>query len=246
MSDPKTIILLATYNEMENLPDLVDSLIHTLPGADILVVDDHSPDGTGDWIDEKRKSEARLFCIHRSGKNGLGSAVIEALQFAIDHKYDFAVNMDADFSHPADRIPMMIDRMNKEVNGSLPDIVIGSRYISGGGIQGWSLKRKLMSRAINFFARLMLGLKTKDNSGSFRCYRISFLEDFDFKSIRSRGYSFFEEFLFRLKRKGASFAEIPILFTDRTRGESKINRKEAITAVWILFSLGMKSLFSKR
>lgn len=246
MSD-RTIVLLATYNERENLPDLLDSLFQTLPQADVLVVDDHSPDGTGDWIDEKMKSQSRLFCIHRSGKNGLGSAVVEALQYAIDRKYDLAINMDADFSHPVDQIPIMIDQMGigSGKNNRLPDVVIGSRYVSGGKIRGWSIKRKIMSRSINLFARFLLGLKTKDNSGSFRCYRLSFLRDFDFTALRSKGYSFFEELLFRLKQKGAHFAEIPITFTDRTRGTSKINRKEAIMAIWILFKLGIARLIGK-
>lgn len=245
-SFPKAIVLLATYNEKENLPDLLDAIFQVAPSVDVLVVDDHSPDGTGLWVDEKMKTEKRLFCINRTGKLGLGSAVIEALRFAMDHHYDYAISMDADFSHPVKTIPVMLQMMNKAIpfqkSQRLPDVVIGSRYVKGGGVSGWPIRRRFMSRAVNLYAKITLGLKTKDNSGAFRCMRVDFLRGIDFDKIRSKGYSFFEEFLFRLKRKDAVFAETPIIFIDRVRGQSKINGKEAITALWIMFLLGVKRL----
>ncbi len=244
----KTIVLLATYNEMENLPDLLDAIFQVVPQADVLVVDDNSPDGTGDWLEEKKKTEKRLFCIHRTGKLGLGSAVIEALQFAIRQNYDYAISMDADFSHPVKTIPIMLKMMEITVRTGkttkqIPDLVIGSRYVHGGGVSGWPLKRRLMSRAVNLYARIMLGLKTHDNSGAFRCMRVNFLRDIDFNEIQSKGYSFFEEFLFRMKKKKAVFAETPIIFIDRVRGQSKINGKEAFTALKIMLVIGLKRLF---
>lgn len=242
----RVIVLLATYNEKENLPDLLEAIFQIVPSVDVLVVDDHSPDGTGIWVDEKMKTEKRLFCIHRTGKLGLGSAVIDALRFAMDHNYDYAVSMDADFSHPVKTIPRMLEMMEKTVSFQksqrLPDVVIGSRYVKGGGVSGWPLKRRLMSRAVNFYAKITLGLKTKDNSGAFRCMRVDFLRNIDFDKICSKGYSFFEEFLFRLKQKNAVFAETPIIFTDRIRGKSKINEKEALAALWIMFLLAVKRL----
>ncbi len=240
MSDPKrTIILLATYNEMENLPDLIQAIRTRVPAADILVVDDQSPDGTGVWVDQAQKNDEHLFCIHRSGKLGLGTAVITALLYARDHHYDYAVNMDADFSHPVDKIPELLAAMDATPEAPV-DVAIGSRYVSGGGVKGWPFMRRCMSRCINLYARLLLGLCTKDNSGSFRCYRLECIKQIDFSRFRSSGYSFFEEILYRLKNKGARFVEIPILFIDRTRGSSKINKREAFHALRIIFELGFK------
>ena len=231
------LIAVATYNERENLPLLVERIRATVPDADILVVDDNSPDGTGQWVLEQAKKDEHLLPMNRSGKLGLGTAVIAALQFAVEKQYKYVVNMDADFSHPVEVIPDLIRRAEQADHPA--DVVIGSRYVKGGGVVGWPLVRRFMSRGINLFARVMLRLSTRDNSGSFRCYRVSLLEKFDFNSLRSRGYSFFEEVLYRLKRIGATFAEVPITFTDRTRGVSKINKKEALTAVWLLFRIGL-------
>lgn len=225
------LIALATYNERENLPSLLSRIFEVVPAADVLVVDDNSPDGTALWVENAAQEEKRLALIKREGKLGLGTAVIEAMNYAIKNDYDFFVNMDADWSHSPDAVAQLIDA----VAGY--DVAMGSRYVPGGKIEGWSLLRKIMSRCINGFARFRLGLSTRDNSGSFRCYRVATLEKLDFSSIRSRGYSFFEEILFRLKKANASFVEVPITFTDRRLGCSKINIKEIIKALWILATL---------
>lgn len=240
MNMPKTLVTVATYNEIENLPLLVAEIHEQVPQVDILVVDDNSPDGTGDWCDQKGAEDGRIHCLHREGKLGLGTATIAAMRYAIEHGYDYMLNMDADFSHHPRYLPAMIAGMDEDGEPAV-DCMIGSRYVAGGGTEGWPLKRKLMSRGVNLYARVMLGLKSKDCSGAFRCYRVSVLEKVDFDRIRSRGYSFQEEIVWHLKRAGARFAETPIIFADRERGVSKIDGGEAMAALWILFRLGVKN-----
>jgi dolichol-phosphate mannosyltransferase len=239
MTNPTpTLVSVATYNEMGNLPRLVEEIERSLPGADVLVVDDNSPDGTGQWCDERAKTDPRLRCLHREGKLGLGTATIAAMRYAMEHGYRYLVNLDADFSHPPKHLPELVAGME----GASPvDVMIGSRYTRGGRIEGWPLKRHLMSQAINLYSRWGLWLSTKDCSGAYRCYRVSKLAEIDFDSIVSRGYSFQEEILWRLKRVGCRFGEVPITFVDREAGSSKINSRESINAVKILLRLGVKN-----
>ncbi|MDR1964789.1 MAG: polyprenol monophosphomannose synthase [Planctomycetaceae bacterium] len=229
------LISLATYNERENLPLITREIFEVAPDADILVIDDNSPDGSGDWVAEQMQTEPRLKLLRRPGKLGLGTATLAAMQYAIENGYDFLLNMDADLSHPPRYIPAI--RTKTEESGA--DIVIGSRYVSGGGVEGWPFYRQLMSRSINFYAKIFLGLKTKDNSGAFRCYRVGLLKKLKTETIISKGYSFQEEILYRLRKLGATFAEVPIIFVDRRFGSSKINHKETLTALWILFRIGI-------
>ena len=240
----KTLVIVATYNEIENLPFLVDEIFRYVPDADLLVIDDNSPDGTGQWCDRKAAEDPRVHCLHRSGKLGLGTAIVAGLTRGIEQGYEYVLNMDADFSHPPKDLPALIGGMKPE-NGSPVDVMIGSRYIPGGGVEGWSLKRHVMSRGVNLYARWLLGLKPKDCSGGFRCYRTKVLAKLDFHSIRSRGYSFQEEILWRLTGGGAVFGESPIVFVDRRKGKSKIDMKEAYSALGIIFSLGLRGLFCR-
>lgn len=239
----KILVAIATYNEIDNVPRLTERLLSLLPDADVLIVDDNSPDGTGAWAQKAGERDSRVKALVRQNERGLGSAVICALKYAIEHDYDAVVNMDADFSHPVEDAPRLIARLNQK-NAEV-DVVIGSRYVPGGATPDWPLKRRLMSRCVNTFARITLGLKTRDNSGAFRCYRVSVLRKLNFDGFVSTGYSFFEETLYRLRLVGARFAEIPIVFIDRRMGVSKINRKEAIKAVAIMLRLGVKRIFSK-
>jgi dolichol-phosphate mannosyltransferase len=231
----KTLVSVATYNEIEHLPPLVEAVWQVAPQTDILVIDDNSPDGTGRWCDEHAANEPRLKCIHRAGKLGLGTATIAAMQYAINHGYELLLNMDADFSHHPQYIPAILDKMENA------DVAIGSRYCAGGGTKDWPMPRRLMSWGVNTYARVLLGLKPRDTSGAFRCYRVSLLKQLDFASIKSRGYSFQEEILWRLKQIGARMVETPITFADRERGQSKINKQEAITAIWLILRLGVKN-----
>ncbi|MBN2476206.1 MAG: polyprenol monophosphomannose synthase [Pirellulales bacterium] len=238
----KTLVTVATYNEMENLPSLVDEIFQNVPEADLLVIDDNSPDGTGDWCDRKVAEDPRVRCLHREWKLGLGTATIAGMRYAIEKGYRYVLNMDADFSHQPRYLPALLAGMDPP-GGPPVDVMIGSRYVPGGGVEGWSLKRHFMSRGVNLYARWLLGLKPKDCSGAFRCYRTGLLTQLDFDAVRSRGYSFQEEILWHLKRLGARFGEVPIVFIDRRRGASKIDSKEALAALGIILRLGVRNVF---
>ena len=240
----KTLVTVATYNEMENLPRLVEEVFRYAPQVDLLVIDDNSPDGTGQWCEQRRAEDPRVACLHRQGKLGLGTAIIAGMKYAIEHGYKYALNMDADFSHQPKYLPALLAGMDPP-GGPPVDVMIGSRYIPGGGVEGWPIKRHLMSRGVNLYARFLLGLSPKDCSGGFRCYRTELLAKLDFSEIRSRGYSFQEEILWRLKRLGARFGETPIVFVDRQRGTSKIDSGEAVAAVKIILTLGVQNLWRR-
>lgn len=236
-----TLVTLATYNEIENLPRLVDEILAAAPAVDILVIDDNSPDGTGRWCDARAAADPRVRCLHRAGKLGLGTATIAGMQYALEHGYRYVLNMDADFSHHPRYLTMLLGGMENADGTPAADVMIGSRYVTGGAIEGWPLKRHLMSRGVNACARCLLGLRANDCSGAFRCYRASLLARVDFDAVRSRGYSFQEEILWHLKRLGAKIRETPITFADRRYGTSKINSREAFGALGILLRLGARN-----
>jgi dolichol-phosphate mannosyltransferase len=240
----KTLVMTATYNEIENLPRLLEEVFGVVPDVDFLVVDDNSPDGTGEWCDRQAASDPRVHCIHRAGKLGLGTAIVAGMRYAIEHGYHYVLNMDADFSHHPRYLPAMIVGMDPP-GGQPVDVMIGSRYVPGGGTVDWPLRRRLMSRAVNAYARWMLWLRARDCSGGYRCYRVATLEQLDLDSIRSRGYSFQEEILWMLRRKGARIGETPIVFADREHGQSKINGREAISALRIIATLGLRNVVGK-
>ncbi len=232
----RLLISLCTFNERENIERLIPRLLALIPSAEILVVDDNSPDGTGTWAQQVSDDNPRVHVVHRRQKLGLGTATIAAIRYAIDHDYDRLLNMDADFSHRPEDAPGVIDCLERV------DVGVGSRYVDGGGVVGWGLRRHLMSRCINLYARTLLGLTTRDNSGSFRCYRISKLKEIDLDRFRARGYAVQEELMYRCRRVGCTFEEHPILFEDRRYGQSKINGREALAALWILFRLSIDRL----
>ncbi|MFW6170138.1 MAG: polyprenol monophosphomannose synthase [Planctomycetota bacterium] len=236
----RVLVTIATYNELATLPDLVRRVREILPAADVLVVDDNSPDGTGEWVARQAGSDSRIIGMHRPGKLGLGTATLASLRYAMEHDYTYVVALDADGSHDPTYIPSMLNAIRRR-DEKAPDIVIGSRYVAGGGTLGWPLHRRLMSRAVNGFARTMLGLPVRDCSGAFRCIRVDLLRQIDLDSFRSRGYSLFEELLWRCKQASARFDEIPIVFSNRTRGESKISLSESLGAIWMLLRLGIRN-----
>ena len=241
----RTLVAIATYNEIENLPRLVEEVLRHVPQGDVLVVDDNSPDGTGRWCAERAAGEPRLNMIQRPGKLGLGTAVAEAVHYAEQRDYELLVTMDADFSHSPAAIPELIHCV--EGDGSRPiDLAIGSRYVGGGRIQGWPWRRRWMSRMVNAYARFWLGLSPRDCSGGFRCYRLAALRRIDLSQMRSRGYSFLEELLWLLEQEGATIRETPIVFVDRRHGKSKIDLREAWSTLWILFRLGMGRSMRRR
>jgi dolichol-phosphate mannosyltransferase len=233
---PRTLVSLATYNEKENLASLVAEVLQQLPAADVLVVDDNSPDGTGRLADELAATNPHVHVLHRPGKLGLGTATIAAMRFAIDHGYTFHINMDADFSHHPRYLPALAAGMTRA------DVMIGSRYVTGGGVVNWPWRRQLMSKLVNLFARVTLRLPPHDTSGAFRCYRVEKLKQIRLDRIWSRGYSFQEEMLYRCRKIRCRMRETPIIFEDRRAGSSKVNAREAARSIGILVLLGVYAL----
>ena len=229
----RVLIAVCTYNERENLPELVEGISCAIPDADILVVDDGSPDGTGEWASGYSTENPHLSVMQRSGKLGLGSAVVAAMRHAIGNDYDYFVNLDGDLSHDPASIPRLLAK--SEESGA--DVVIGSRYVSGGSIKGWPPHRRFMSALLNRVARVGMRLGVTDCSGSFRCYRVSTLRGVDLDLVRAKGYAMLEEILCLLKMSKATFAEVPITFTDRERGASKLNLGEAIRSALTILKL---------
>jgi dolichol-phosphate mannosyltransferase len=242
----RPLVAVATYNEIGTLPRLVDEVFHHLPVAEVLVIDDNSPDGTGQWCEQRATVDRRVKCLHRGGKLGLGTALAAAMRYAAERRdqYGYLLTMDADFSHPPERLPDLLNAMDGHEVPPI-DVAIGSRYIRGGRIEGWPLVRHAMSRAVNFIARWLLGLPPKDCSSGFRCYRTELLAKLDFGAISSHGYSFEEEVLWRLHRLGARFAEVPICFVNRRQGNSKINPRELATSATVLLRLAAARLFGR-
>ncbi len=240
----REIVLLCTYNEAENLPELFDQLGEYLPSADILVVDDDSPDGTADWVrshknfqttSEPARSGSSIFLLQRSGKHGLGTATREGLQWCLNHSYDFIVNMDADLSHAPQYAPQLLETC---LNAHVPcDVAVGSRYVAGGSLEGLPLHRRWMSRLLNGYATWMLGLPVKDCSGSYRCYRADALRRLELERLTCPGYGFLEELLVALHRDGARLVEVPIEFRERAGGHSKLGWSDAWGAVRVIHRL---------
>jgi dolichol-phosphate mannosyltransferase len=235
---PNILLVIATYNERENLPALVEDLVERLPDLKILVIDDGSPDGTGAWCEAAKKQFSQLSVVHRPGKQGLGSATLLGFAHALEQDFEYVATMDADFSHdPASLVDLV--RQAVEKGSHRAGVVIGSRYVAGGRIIGWPWHRKFASRAVNFYARLLLRLNTRDNSSAFRVYRTEILRAIDVASLRSSGYGYLEEILWRLKRTGVEAIELPITFRDRERGHSKASVKVGLSVVWQITNIGL-------
>lgn len=236
-AQPRVLISTATYNERDNLARLIADIHGVVPAADVLVVDDNSPDGTGKLADELAAADPRIHVLHRAGKLGLGTAILAGMNYAMEHGYDYFVNMDADFSHHPRYLPGLLDGMNKH------DIMIGSRYVPGGGTVGWPLSRRLMSAGVNLVVRLLMRIPSHDNSGGYRVYRVALLRRTNLERLLSRGYSFQEEVLFRCHQAGCRIGEFPIVFEDRRAGASKVNLRESARSMGIILWLGFSAFF---
>jgi dolichol-phosphate mannosyltransferase len=232
----KTLIIIPTYNEIDNLRPLLSQIFSYALETDILIVDDNSPDGTGKLADEIRIENPLVNVLHRPGKQGLGTAYIAGFKYAIEHGYDAAFEMDADFSHDPRYLPDFLKAIEDA------DLVIGSRYIPGGDTPNWSILRRLISGGGNIFARLMLGIPVYDSTAGYRCYRRRVLESIDLDTIQSQGYAFQVELAYRVTQKGFKIVETPIVFMDRRVGKSKMSRKIVIEG----FTYVLKARFSKR
>lgn len=232
----KSIIVLPTYNERENIDSLLTTVLELEPPLDVLVIDDASPDGTGLAADAWTRKTPRVRVTHRPGKLGLGTAYLEGFRRVLAEGYDRVLQMDADFSHHPSYVPGLIEKTSQ------CDISIGSRYVDGGGTRGWGLHRRILSRTANGFARFMLGFETRDCTAAFRCFRTDILRKIDLGSILADGYSFQVEILVRALQAGATVAEIPIVFEDRKLGRSKISRSEIFKAAGTVFRLAKERL----
>jgi dolichol-phosphate mannosyltransferase len=220
------LVILPTYNEAENVIGLSRLVLEQDPRIHVLVVDDGSPDGTAERVEELMTSESRVHLIKRPGKMGLGTAYLAGFRFGLDENYMSVFTMDCDFSHNPVYLPKMIEKL-KEC-----DLVVGSRYVPGGGIENWPWYRLLLSRFANFYARTLLRLDLHDCTAGFRGYRREVLEGVNPFDVRSSGYSFLEEMAWKVARSGFSIAEVPIVFEQRKAGSSKIESREIYLAAW--------------
>jgi len=227
----KSIIIIPTYNEKENIGKLIEEIRKLNRDFHILIIDDNSPDSTGRIADELVKKHSEVSVIHRPAKIGLGTAYITGFKYALDNNYDLVFTMDADFSHQP---KYLIDLLEKAKEY---DLVIGSRYIGDGGIQNWPLHRLILSRGANIYVRMVTRLPILDSTGGFSCYRREVLEKIDLDKIISDGYAFQIEMKHRVWQKGFSFKEVPITFIDRARGKSKISKRIIFQAFFLVWKL---------
>ncbi len=229
---PDVLVIVPTYNERDNLPAIIAAVHEHLPEADLLVVDDNSPDGTGAVADEIAARDKKVHVLHRPGKQGLGTAYVAGFKWALAREYQFMFEMDCDFSHDPKYLPIMLARAR-----SGADLVLGSRYVDGGGTVNWGPMRKLISRGGSLYARTILGIGVRDLTGGFKCFRRATLEKLDLDSVSAQGYGFQIEMTYRAVKQGLRVEEIPIVFVDRRVGQSKMSKKiflEALTLVWKL------------
>jgi dolichol-phosphate mannosyltransferase len=225
----KSLIVIPTYNERENIAPLIADITRIVPATDILVIDDNSPDGTGEIADQIAAGDPRVHVLHRPGKLGLGTAYVRGFQYAIDQGYDLVFEMDADFSHDPKYLPRFFEAAQHA------DLVIGSRYIPGGGTPNWSALRKFISGGGNTFARAVLFIPVRDCTGGFRCYRTAALRTLRLDAISAQGYAFQVEMAYIFWKRGYRIREVPIVFEDRRVGKSKMSRKIFVEAfLWVV------------
>lgn len=238
MSDPtaRPLVILPTYNEMVNVPNIIPEILAADSRLDILVVDDNSPDGTGDYVDKMAAEEPRINVLHRQRKQGLGMAYLAGFRWALERDYTCIFEMDADFSHQPKSLPDFLEAIKTA------DLVIGSRYIKGVNVINWPMSRLLLSYFANIYSRIVTGLPLKDGTGGFKCFRREVLEAIDFGQIKSDGYSFQIEMSYNAWCKGYKIQEIPIVFYEREAGTSKMSKKIVREAIWMVWRLRLKKI----
>ncbi len=232
----KTLVIIPTYNEIYNIGNIIDAITDYYPDFDILIVDDNSPDGTWKYVEDRAKTDERLHLIKREGKMGLGTAYVAGFQFAIENNYEIVVQMDADFSHDPKSIKDLVEEAEEF------DLVIGSRYIEGVNVVNWPMSRLLLSYFANIYTKIVTGLPINDATGGFKCFRIEVLKAIDLSYIRSNGYAFQIEMNFKTWKKGFLIKEIPIVFTDRLEGSSKMSKKIVHEAIFMVWKLRIRSI----
>lgn len=235
----RALIIFPTYNEKDNIEAIVHAVLPLDPRIHVLIVDDNSPDGTGKIADRLCQQEEKVHVLHRQAKEGLGRAYIAGFKWAIEHKYDYIFEMDADFSHG----PEYIKTFLKEIRDH--DLVIGSRYISGVNVINWPMSRLLLSYFANMYSRIITGMPIRDATGGYKCFRREVLESINLDSVQSSGYSFQIEMNMRTWKKGFRIKEIPIVFIDRIAGNSKMSKRIMREAIWMVWWLRIKSIFGQ-
>jgi len=236
----KALVIIPTYNEHDNIGHIIPAVLAQDPSLEVLVVDDGSPDGTGAVVDGMAAADPRVHIVHRTGKLGLGTAYIAGFKWALARDYALVFEMDADFSHPLERIPAFLEAIKSA------DVVLGSRYLNGEvNVVNWPMGRLFLSYAANIYARGVTGLPVFDATGGFKCFRREVLEAIDLDDVRSNGYAFQIEMSFRAWKKGFRIVEIPIVFTDRTKGSSKMSKRIVREAVWMVWRLRLWGLLRK-
>ena len=236
---PKILVVIPTFNESENIPRLIPQVLEQSEGIEVLVVDDGSPDGTGGIVRNMGEKDPRIHLLERSAKMGLGTAYVDGFRYALAGNYDFVFEMDADFSHNPKEIPVFLEKAGKV------DLVVGSRYTNGVRVLNWPMQRLLLSWTANIWTRFMTGLPLNDATGGFKCYRIAVLRGIDLDSIRSNGYAFQIEMSYKAWRKGFRLGEIPIVFTDRNAGTSKMSKHIVYEAFFMLWKLRFRSMLNR-
>ncbi len=239
MASERVLLIVPTYNERDNVRDVAQEFLEPLPGSELLFVDDASPDGTGEVIEEIRAKDPRVHALHREGKLGLGTAYLEGFAFGLERGFDYLVEMDADFSHDPRHLPALVDLCRQGA-----DVAVGSRYVEGGGTVNWGIGRQALSRGGGLYARTVLGVSIRDLTSGFVCYRREALEALDLADVQSNGYSFQIEMKYRAVKAGLRVVEHPIVFVDRRVGQSKMSRAifaEALLMVWKLRLRGRAS-----
>ncbi len=231
----KALIIIPTYNELDNISRLIPDLLGRYENLDVLVVDDNSPDTTGNFVEELSKKDPRIKIIKRSSKQGLGTAYIAGFKYAIQHDYEYVFEMDADFSHDPKEINTFLEAVKKY------DLVIGSRYVRGVNVINWPMRRLLLSYFANKYTRFITGMPIQDATGGFKCFRRTVLESINLDKIKSNGYAFQIEMTFKAWKKGFKVGEIPIVFVDRVKGTSKMSRKIVREAIFMVWKLRIRS-----
>jgi dolichol-phosphate mannosyltransferase len=236
----KTLVIVPTYNERENLPSLAERLLKLPAPVDLLVVDDNSPDGTGKLADELSARHPSIHVLHRAKKEGLGRAYCAGFSWALEHGYEFIMEMDGDFSHNPDDIPKFLEAARDA------DLVLGSRYCNGIRVINWPLSRLMLSKGAAGYVKIITGMPFTDPTGGFKCFRRRALESINLNSIQSNGYSFQIELTHKIWRQGMKVAEVPIIFTDRFQGHSKMNRGIVGEALWMVWWLLLQNGLRRR
>jgi len=235
----KIMVVVPTYNERANLEELIPRVLGQLPDIELLVVDDGSPDGTGEYADSVAAEDPRVHVLHRPGKMGLGSAYVYGFTHALNTDAELIIQMDADFSHNPDEIPNLVEQAREY------DVVLGSRYITGANVVNWPLRRLFLSYFANVYTHIVTGLPLRDSTGGFKCFHRKVLGKIELSTIRSDGYSFQIEVNFRSWRKGFSLVEIPIVFVDRHSGTSKMSRRIVWEAMWLVWRLRIARILKR-